>query len=735
MDHDARTDAASYFERHRIHQVLESIVTGLTFTRPDDPLSYIESCIGRIRQSDLLSANQKLKWDVFIPPPAHAAQQLQQPTPTKRSKAGSDPRAQPPPLRKKQAGPGPLPPVQQTVAKEIPHPAPTTTAASAPPANFAAVPGELASDMTGPAWDNIVFVLGGPGCGKGTQCVRIARDYNYAHLSAGDLLRAEVATGSELGKELEQIMKEGGIVPMETTLRLLRNAMYLAALATPPPAGFLVDGFPRQLDQSIAFETHLRPCKFALFFDCPEDVLIKRLLKRGETSGRGDDNMETIRKRLVTFMNASMPVVEAFRKNNKCITISTEPSPDEVYNTVKKHFETPVPINHPNVVFVLGGPGSGKGTQCTRLAAEFGLTHLSSGDLLRAEITNKTAIGTEVEGIMREGKMVPMTLDQIHLASLSVGFIEQNTGSDKFKLTIILDGFPRAMSQAIEFEQSIGPCRKVLYFTCTLPTLEARLLERGKTSGRVDDNMETIRKRFRTFEEESMEVIEYFKTRGKVAEISAERAVEDVYQDARRIFMLPEPLNHPNVVFILGGPGSGKGTQCARLSKDYNLMHISTGDLLRAQVAQSTPIGLRAAKIMLEGGMVPLDLMMGLLVKEIEEKFDAKGFLIDGFPRSVEQTLEFERTVGNPRLVLSFTCPLSVLEQRLLERGKTSGRADDQLETIKARFVTYQKESMPVVEFYKRKGNVIEVRPIPQAPITDADILLDFFRCTDRRGL
>eukprot|EP00842_Homolaphlyctis_polyrhiza_P003586 jgi/Hompol1/4228/HPOL_006993-RA len=191
-----------------------------------------------------------------------------------------------------------------------------------------------------------------------------------------------------------------------------------------------------------------------------------------------------------------------------------------------------------------------------------------------------------------------------------------------------LDGFPRAMDQALEFEQTIGPCRSVLAFHCSLEVLEQRLIERGKTSGRADDNLETIRKRFFTFNEQSLPVIEHFKKKGKCFEISSERAIDAVYNDARHLFIPPKPLHHPNMIFVLGGPGSGKGTQCERIARTFNFTHISTGDLLRAEVQKQTSIGQLVSKCMQEGKMAPSNIIMDLLVREITANFAAPGFLI-----------------------------------------------------------------------------------------------------------
>ncbi|KAH7035252.1 uridylate kinase [Microdochium trichocladiopsis] len=184
----------------------------------------------------------------------------------------------------------------------------------------------------------VVFVLGGPGAGKGTQCANLVRDYGFTHLSAGDLLRAEQERpGSQFGELIKNYIKEGLIVPLEVTVALLENAM--TAAIDPSGKGdvagkkgkFLIDGFPRKFDQAIKFEEVVCPAKFVLFFDCPESEMEKRLLERGKTSGRADDNAESIRKRFRTFIETSMPVVDYYEKQNRVIKIDARPQPTEVY--------------------------------------------------------------------------------------------------------------------------------------------------------------------------------------------------------------------------------------------------------------------------------------------------------------------------------------------------------------------------------------------------------------------
>ena len=196
---------------------------------------------------------------------------------------------------------------------------------------------------TKPAFDprdvTVVFVLGGPGVGKGTQCAQIVHDFHFAHYSAGDLLRAEqMRPDSEFGELIKTYIREGNIVPMEVTVALLENAMR-EEISKTGVKRFLIDGFPRKMDQADKFESDVCPSKLVLFFDTTEEVMLKRLLKRSETSGRDDDNIESIRKRFRTFVETSMPVVNNYEKLGKVLRVDAGRSVDEVYAEVRKRLE------------------------------------------------------------------------------------------------------------------------------------------------------------------------------------------------------------------------------------------------------------------------------------------------------------------------------------------------------------------------------------------------------------
>ncbi|KRX95340.1 Adenylate kinase isoenzyme 1 [Trichinella pseudospiralis] len=152
----------------------------------------------------------------------------------------------------------------------------------------------------------IIFVVGGPGSGKGTQCAKIVDKYNLTHLSSGDLLRAEVNSGSERGGQLKDIMASGELVALEIVLDLVKEAMLEAIKKG--SRGFLIDGYPRDVRQGEIFEAEIMPCELVIFFDVSDETMMQRLLGRGQTSGRVDDNRETITKRLDTFHKQTQPI-------------------------------------------------------------------------------------------------------------------------------------------------------------------------------------------------------------------------------------------------------------------------------------------------------------------------------------------------------------------------------------------------------------------------------------------
>eukprot|EP00290_Baffinella_frigidus_P046429 CAMPEP_0180415366 /NCGR_PEP_ID=MMETSP0989-20121125/46164_1 /TAXON_ID=697907 /ORGANISM="non described non described, Strain CCMP2293" /LENGTH=490 /DNA_ID=CAMNT_0022420151 /DNA_START=35 /DNA_END=1505 /DNA_ORIENTATION=- len=191
----------------------------------------------------------------------------------------------------------------------------------------------------------VVFVLGGPGSGKGTQCAKLVAMYDTVHLSAGDLLREEKASASKEADLINACIQDGKIVPVEITCRLIEKAMLVNLPprdSSAPPTVFLIDGFPRNLDNLQGWTKVLRErvdVRFVLFFNCSEPVMRERLLERGKTSGRTDDNVASIKKRFVTFEQETMPVVRDFKERGLVRSVDAHKDVESVFVDVQTIFE------------------------------------------------------------------------------------------------------------------------------------------------------------------------------------------------------------------------------------------------------------------------------------------------------------------------------------------------------------------------------------------------------------
>jgi adenylate kinase len=170
-------------------------------------------------------------------------------------------------------------------------------------------------------------------------------------------------------------------------------------------------------------------------------------------------------------------------------------------------------------------------------------------------------------------------------------------------------------------------------------------------------------------------------------------------------------------LILFGPPGSGKGTQAAKLVEKYNLLHISTGDLFRYEMGNDTPLGQEAKSYIQKGELVPDSVTIGMLHNKVEANPDVEGYIFDGFPRTVAQAEALDALMQEMETSISKLILLSVddneIVTRLLERGKTSGRSDDQKEdTIRNRIKIFKNETSPVFDYYAEQEKAVEVEGI-----------------------
>ena len=164
-------------------------------------------------------------------------------------------------------------------------------------------------------------------------------------------------------------------------------------------------------------------------------------------------------------------------------------------------------------------------------------------------------------------------------------------------------------------------------------------------------------------------------------------------------------------IVLFGPPGAGKGTQSQLLIDQYHLIHLSTGDILRGEIAQGTQLGMKAKSIMDRGDLVPDEVVIGMIRSILEKKPNAKGFIFDGFPRTTAQAKSLDQMLDELNTSISTMLSLDVdedeLTKRLLERGKSSGRADDANESIiRNRIQEYNNKTAPLKEFYTQQNKL-----------------------------
>lgn len=169
-------------------------------------------------------------------------------------------------------------------------------------------------------------------------------------------------------------------------------------------------------------------------------------------------------------------------------------------------------------------------------------------------------------------------------------------------------------------------------------------------------------------------------------------------------------------LILFGPPGSGKGTQSSNLINTFGLKHLSTGDLLRDEIARETRLGLEAKKFMDAGQLVPDAVVIGMIGSKLDENPEAKGFIFDGFPRTTAQAealdnlLELKGT--GIHMLISLEVPEEELKQRLLLRGAVSGRSDDNEEIIANRIVEYRAKTEPVSNYYEAQGKLERIKGV-----------------------
>lgn len=361
-------------------------------------------------------------------------------------------------------------------------------------------------------------------------------------------------------------------------------------------------------------------------------------------------------------------------------------------------------------IALFGPPGAGKGTQSKLLIEKYNLTYISTGDILREEIANQTAVGIKAKDIIERGGLVP--------DEMIVQIIEKKVTMSPVSNGFLFDGFPRTVVQAYILEGLLlklnSNLKCMLSLEVPYDVLRKRMIERGKISGRSDDKIEVIENRLLEYENKTKPLIDFYKEKNIFYPINGVGTLEEIFDRLKNTIESLIKQKYFNIV-LLGKPGAGKGTQGHLIARNNNLVYISTGKLLRKEVAENTEIGIFAKKYLDRGELVPDEIPIKLIEREINNNPKASGFVFKGFPRTIVQAYILDgilrRTNSRVTLMLDMKLATSEAVKRLNDRSKTENRRlyDTSLDLILNRLDEYEENASQIVEFYKKQSIYFEI--------------------------
>eukprot|EP00931_Biecheleriopsis_adriatica_P003691 TRINITY_DN105467_c0_g1_i1.p1 TRINITY_DN105467_c0_g1~~TRINITY_DN105467_c0_g1_i1.p1 ORF type:complete len:1485 (-),score=426.76 TRINITY_DN105467_c0_g1_i1:23-4477(-) len=476
-------------------------------------------------------------------------------------------------------------------------------------------------DMPTPPF--VVFVGGGPGSGKGTQCTKIAKEFNMIHLSTGDLMRAEVAAETILGQEILEHMKAGSLVPDDAVLTMLKKAM----VKHQDTNRFLLDGFPRSVEQAKRFEREIAEMSFLLLLDVREDVMRERIAGRAVSEpGRPDDNEETLQKRLVVYAEQTMPLVSYYNPIGKLRKVDAEKSVEEVFSDCKRYFSC-------RFTYLLGPPGAPITDMAEKLEMKYGHAAIDLSLLLKAYAKSNEPDAEKVQKALAEGKAVDASIACPLL--ISEIYRDMALGVQNFTLC----NFPQSLKQ-VQFLEYRIPCLSralVLDFTrADTSDLVAAAATRG------EDMLDLVTRARSYFGSENKEVLtainaERLPCNLSEMENSRLKGLDFNQKVIEGTWKILQPKVMPAISIVLGLPGSGTTVLATVLAKKSpNSQMVDCSRMLDAELDRQSQIGLTMSSMLARGQVVPMSMTIELL-KGVINLTSSDGLILQNCPVYADQ--------------------------------------------------------------------------------------------------
>jgi len=361
-------------------------------------------------------------------------------------------------------------------------------------------------------------------------------------------------------------------------------------------------------------------------------------------------------------------------------------------------------------IALFGPPGAGKGTQSEFLIKRYNLVYISTGDLLRKEMAGKTKLGLEAQSIIASGGLVS---DEI-IVQIIEKTITDNTHCNGF----LFDGFPRTTIQAYILEGLMLKLHTSLNSLISLKVPEEesvrRLLARGVTSGRSDDNEQVIRNRLREYNNKTLPVLQFYRDKGILAEIDGTQSIDEVHGEITRLISAELSKRLFNVV-LFGYPGSGRGSQGRALAKKFDLEYVATGPMIDAEIKRGTEIGKKILALYENGQLVPDEIVVPLIEQKLAASKGVKGYIFKGFPRTLVQSYILDGLLqkhgSSISKIIEIEVPTLELIRRLDARSKTDTCMpyDSSTSRIVKRLSEHETKTVPVIQKYNQLHGVTKI--------------------------
>uniref|UniRef100_A0A8C2J6Y5 Adenylate kinase 5 n=1 Tax=Cyprinus carpio TaxID=7962 RepID=A0A8C2J6Y5_CYPCA len=416
-------DAKEYLSRREIPQLFESLLTGLMYYRPDDPIDYLETCLKKVRE---LGGTDKVRWDTFVGqekkslPPLNGGQSRRS---FFRNVLPDSPNF---PYRRYER----LPPINQFSIESDSDLSETAEL----------IEEYEVFDPSRPR-PKVILIIGGPGSGKGTQSLKIAERYGFEYVSVGELLRKKMihnATSNRKWSLIARIITNGELAPQETTITEIKQKI----MKIPEASGIVIDGFPRDVGQALSFEDQICTPDLVVFLACSNQRLKERLEKRAEQQGRPDDNPKAIDRRLTNFKQNAIPLVKFFQEKGLIVT-------------VRNIFEY--------IAYK------------SKIEERYSLKRLCPGDILCSELQSHSERGQFLRDLLERGEQLPEDTLLDLLCEAMASTVRQGKG-------YLVTGFPKNVKQAQEYEAKMGQPDIVLFLECSADIMTQRLQQRATCS-------------------------------------------------------------------------------------------------------------------------------------------------------------------------------------------------------------------------------------------------------------